>query len=107
VTFTICDIIRALKGDGFPDYEIFRILLDRGFNAPICDIAQGFVQELDYDPVMMSNLIGVVTGRWDGVILVLNRVFAMDSAQIYDWLVDAWSIDPHIVLEGIRKAAID
>jgi hypothetical protein len=56
---------------------------------------------------MMSNCIWAATGQWDGVIRVLFQLFAMDVDQIFDWLVDAWSIDPHIVLDGIRKAGIN
>jgi hypothetical protein len=108
MTFSTGEIVKVLKNNNLLDIDIFRLLNSpSGFGVPIVDIARAFVEELDYDPVMMSNCIWAATGQWDGVIRVLFQLFAMDVDQIFDWLVDAWSIDPHIVLDGIRKAGIN
>jgi hypothetical protein len=86
MTYSVGDIIKGLKDDGFPDYKIFQILNDPGFNVSICDIASGFIENLGYDVFRLSGVIFIATGEWEDVAVVLNRVFGMSVDEIYDWL---------------------
>jgi hypothetical protein len=106
ITYSLIDVIKGLRNDGFLDYQVFQILHDPGFNISLLDISRAFVEGLNYDPAMIVNCIYTITRKWEDVICVVHELFEMDSGEIYSLLVGSWRAHPDEVTYALYKLRI-